>query len=1084
MIIIKHNFEDFLNAKDGYIYDEMARPPVRFKNPKTGDFEDENFDVSTRMPIFTDKYDIFYLYQFPPEYWAAAWNARYNRFLYDAAKQGDNYNDIQDVVLTGQGGPIVFKNRNTFASHLVDKIKRDVDVDFFRTHGIDPQHVEKFEKKSAAHKAAGEDMGGYIGASMDDPTEFPDKKTWAAKGFISPGAIDDNLNAWMKGSSEGWLEDLDKVQHAEGKIAKRGGGRPVKGAAPATPESREKQVKVFAGTDLQRIQQEMKAAHATPFRILGNHTVAWPSVEKKVKNKTEFFPLFTHGMKSPHEAGMHKTFKGQSIPMLFPGKNVNINDIDAYEADKNAIARFKNFSPEDADVMQHNLDPKIRQLQDELDRGDLEGWDDKLTGKRKSQASRKRTAIANELEYLKHLDSLRNELKDKNPGRPLDYQFVKNAIPGYVEKLNQEMKRKQNTARKYGPYEYAIHTFNRERHGHDPLGVGMENPLILGDPKYPSLGNNVTQGMGSIAPTRQSPQLLHGEEGEWESKYQKQFGHGFDELSGKFRNPNLLDADDHKEIEKKTKEYLGAIASKLSKDQRTMEFLDLNPTDTQHLDDLDFLKERIKAKLPDAAFGRDGRISSTEERIPELLRKAFNEIRDTVRELNTVGAEVESGSLSSAIADGVEKFVKGPSLAGRPELKAAMETRIPQLAINAENFVRRNIGESAFRNYADALSRGAKGAEKRKLAQDLRDFITSRAYSYTGSLAQLAIEGLFTRRIHQGKRKMQSLDKENPDTGDSMSANIAQGQKLSPEELDRLINSAQSGKFAPNVAPDLFKGGEKSAYRRYRTASDEYKGAGHNVNLVHQLLTQAQTSSSTRESEDEMMQGISASVALFNIFKQMTQREAQRAGKSINEKEANSEARKKLFQYLKTNRYIPADYEENEPTSQNPMDYGKELRSRIEDDKELDADEQEVAKIVDKWSDAGWDRNRINLELNKITTLLKTGRATDRDKRVADLLLVHYGRQPELGTFEPAMAASAVSSLVPDIDDRISKEKLRKLAQASVKGVPGWQPPQPQQPAPTPAPLTPPMSPQSQAPRPTNKPGSSPLANRIRRPGS
>ena len=105
----------------------MARPDIGFEGSS------DKYAVQSRSPIFFDEYDIAYLYQFPPQFWTGAMAARYNQFLYEAKTQGDKYNDIQDVAIKSQGGAtIIFKQRNTFAKHLVDKIQRDIDVDFFR----------------------------------------------------------------------------------------------------------------------------------------------------------------------------------------------------------------------------------------------------------------------------------------------------------------------------------------------------------------------------------------------------------------------------------------------------------------------------------------------------------------------------------------------------------------------------------------------------------------------------------------------------------------------------------------------------------------------------------------------------------------------------------------------------------------------------------------------------------------------------------------------------------------------------------------------------------------------------------------
>jgi hypothetical protein len=294
----------------------------------------------------------------------------------------------------------------------------------------------------------------------------------------------------------------------------------------------------------------------------------------------------------------------------------------------------------------------------------------------------------------------------------------------------------------------------------------------------------------------------------------------------------------------------------------------------------------------------------------------------------------------------------------------------------------------------------------------------------------------------------------------------------------------------------MFKGDdERNQYRRYRKASDEYSGPGHNVESVYAVLEKAGLKTVAQQKageaieqlkdaagqvdsrETEMVSGISASVAMFNLFKQMAQRDAERHGQKLSEKDANTAAKNQLISYLKTNKYIPMDYEE--PSGpESPDDYSKNLRQRIDDDSSLDAYETQAAQIISRWQDSGWDRHKINLELNKMTMFKNV---SEKDKKVVDMLLMYYGRKPEMGTLDdqPAMAASMLSTLIPDIDEKISQEKSRKLKMMAMKGIPGKV--QPQQQVTQPIQPQPPAQPTApQAPRPMG-PGTSPLANRIRK---
>jgi putative ABC transport system permease protein len=215
MIILKKSFKDYLNLKKNdsnlsfeeeyenklkqslmeMLFSEMPVPPISFKD-KDGNYSDEKHHAAINAPIFMDEDDILYLYQFPPEFWTHALAYRYVDALYEA-KVNPNYNDIQNIKLGDGSRSVIFRNRNTFAKKLVDKIERTVDVDhFMNAKSNDPDLKKQYAANFEKYGKEGKDLGGLFGTDMSSPVRRAGTNLWVAKGTNTNTSIVGTTDAY------------------------------------------------------------------------------------------------------------------------------------------------------------------------------------------------------------------------------------------------------------------------------------------------------------------------------------------------------------------------------------------------------------------------------------------------------------------------------------------------------------------------------------------------------------------------------------------------------------------------------------------------------------------------------------------------------------------------------------------------------------------------------------------------------------------------------------------------------------------------------------------------------------------------
>jgi hypothetical protein len=265
------SFSDYIKKRNHLIVSEMAYDPMTWKNE---DGTEETVEEIRKAPIFFDKDDIEYLYQFPPQYWSSALQKRYGILLqkaYEAEQSGSKFNDIQDVVVGRvKGGKDVAFRVDTNINELLDRITSDVDdvkLSQLRLKSPDTgssgrdeyiKHLEEKKKEGKRYGAHGFVLKNWKrdgGVSTAEGYVEQDQKTIAKR-----------LGSLYQAIEDGWLDkDIEETDPEALKNKRRinfsGGGErnlPVfQAGAPSARNSladTDSEVKVWVTTSGKKIR--------------------------------------------------------------------------------------------------------------------------------------------------------------------------------------------------------------------------------------------------------------------------------------------------------------------------------------------------------------------------------------------------------------------------------------------------------------------------------------------------------------------------------------------------------------------------------------------------------------------------------------------------------------------------------------------------------------------------------------------------------------------------------------------------------------------------------------------------------------
>jgi hypothetical protein len=446
----------------------MAAPPI--KSLRQAKDANEMTHEKRKVPVFMDSDDIAYLEQFPPSFWGKALAHRYNDKLFSTEKeasQGKKTNDIEDVIL----GNVMFKNINTGANKLHNKITQDVDDLAFTDMEKTPEHRDAYQ-------------GGHYGLDLKGAKKSKKHDLQFGEGYIglSLKQAKNLLSQWKKGVNEGWL---GKTKHLERK--------PIKKGAKERP--------VYSLKHLEKHPYRGKRFHVT----------------EDGKAQWQGYRIDDDG--NPSE---NPTAFTEYLEIMKPGVSVSRKAVrdhekirkvantahDQAEKVSQAIQQNPNMDLQDALEMAVGdewkdyhaiIDPVTRdQLGKEYE--DLKFRLDKQGPAKQGQnvSIRQQKKEKDRMSHIEHIIGLGDSF-DKNFGK-LDKQNLPVVLTWVGDELHKKADHIVKNAERYDPHDWNLHRFNIAKN--DP-----KDPFS--DYKYKKLSHHDAVGFGTFNTNKNQKERLH-----------------------------------------------------------------------------------------------------------------------------------------------------------------------------------------------------------------------------------------------------------------------------------------------------------------------------------------------------------------------------------------------------------------------------------------------------------------------------------------------------------------------------------------------------------------------------------------------
>ena len=283
-------------------------------------------------------------------------------------------------------------------------------------------------------------------------------------------------------------------------------------------------------------------------------------------------------------------------------------------------------------------------------------------------------------------------------------------------------------SKKYDIFSYAIHTHNNQRKSRNPLGLDMENPLLLGDKKYPSLRDKAV-GIGTFDPNRNSKNRLHATAEQW-NKLQGFFGHDAKDFPFSSKQIESLIHAGNK--------YLSKMFEYLANNEELLNYLGIDPNDARALINLSefnrVLNKAKKEKLED---------------VPHELRVFLKELKQTEEKIDLLESIKGGDSIQSAILDGIDYLLRlrgGDqfSVAAKydPSLAPSISMFKKEVAKAAEQYLMRTSASGPLLYFLNTYNNPNVPLEQKiKIYFEARREVEEIAKNYVITLVQLPMEG-------------------------------------------------------------------------------------------------------------------------------------------------------------------------------------------------------------------------------------------------------------------------------------------------------------------------------------------------------
>lgn len=700
------NIYNILEEYEEFVLNEDAADPVEFE-----DEPGEKYYPIINLPVMFDEYDIAYLYQFHPNNWSKALHYRYNEALYNEKKKIKG--EIHDVKL----GSVTYKNINTFAQVLLDKIERQINYEYFSSHrtGDFKDYIEK--RKELLGK--GEDTYGVMGTSFEDPVLEGD--IVFARGYRGPTlvSVKNNIDKWLSGVNNNLL----------GSVEEEFGEENISHSLEVDDKTKTRSISYkFTNNYLENVKSNMISLGVPENSVFqttdGNYPIFW-MVNGNRKLITSFLPVLKTGMAVYTSSIKELEENKERINSLYSQKNEDEESL------KEKILKYLKLSEE-----------KINQEISELNR------DLNLSKSKKQQKS-----ISQEISFLEIMKDfskwtnvlLRNlsakeqrsvSLEDINIRKMVNL-FVKN----YISKITKEVGKSEGN--KLDIYEFLKHEFGSINSDElDPLNVGMENPAVF--KSAPSSIRNRVSVIGGMYPIKSSQTRIVGKQGEWE-RLKRKFGKGIPQeyKSGNieyFVDPMFSEEEREtafKEFKEKVYEYIRKMKEVIFNDEESMRFFN---NDKNNLKSMDVLKDYINRKADNIIKGNENILHYDENVIPKkvviyynqynILYKNVSKIEKMLREKK----DEKEVNITSYISTGVGRAINS-QLKSQFDIEAFKEY-YNIIIINCEKYIKQMVGHPRFTEFV--RSQGI--YEKFKRGRELISFIEKASAMYVRCVHQLAFD--------------------------------------------------------------------------------------------------------------------------------------------------------------------------------------------------------------------------------------------------------------------------------------------------------------------------------------------------------
>ena len=302
-----------------------------------------------KVPLFMDDDDIYYLRQFPPEYWREALSKRYNNLLVTQHFRTNRKNPMSDwmwVGCTGRFGKVKFFI-DTGITKLYEKLTRPKDIDKLRRmtkeqrkeyeeggggfwhHTFDnPQslHPQRAFDELNRRKGGASTKFSKTGRRIKKGGPKDPNKLWVTDDYVGvgEGTTRERLHHWLEGIREQWVGKPQDPEDAELAKAQFGSGEKQEQLVGS-----EKWVKEWVTTWQAKMKEALKAYRPVLPQIIIDKLPVDMEGNKVIWNAW-----------SPSMAKVIVTCKSR-VPYLLPAKAIDRKDVKRHNEYRNAHNQVK-----------------------------------------------------------------------------------------------------------------------------------------------------------------------------------------------------------------------------------------------------------------------------------------------------------------------------------------------------------------------------------------------------------------------------------------------------------------------------------------------------------------------------------------------------------------------------------------------------------------------------------------------------------------------------------------------------------------------------------------------------------------------